>query len=244
MDFRVLRLPEVESTNRYALERFADLPHGAAVVADRQTRGRGRLDRSWQSTVAGNLYVSVVVKTAPAVGPQLPPGFPNLTQYTAIALARVVEHFGAEAAIKWPNDLQVGDRKLAGILAETATDGGRVIGAALGVGVNLAMSPADLAAIDQPAASLNLVLGRPVDRDGFLEALLEEFGGGYAAFVESGFASIRAEFLARTPFLGRLISVNSLNSRITGTACDITEDGSLVVLTPQGRVCITMGDVQ
>ncbi len=241
MESRVLHLPEVESTNRYVLERFAELAQGQAVVADRQTRGRGRLDRGWQSSVTGNLYVSLVIRLG---GDEMPPGFANLTQYMAVVLARVMERQGAEVAIKWPNDLLAGGAKLAGILAEVASDGDRVLGAALGAGVNLAMGPADLAAIDRPAASLNLLLGRPVDRDRFLEALLAEYDAGYAAFMGSGFASIRDEFLSRTPFLGRSISIHSLNSRITGTACDISEDGSLIVLTPQGRVCITMGDVQ
>ncbi len=243
MGRRILRLAAVESTNRYALGRFADLPHGTAVVADRQTRGRGRLGRSWQSSVVGNLYASLVVKAA-AADQHLPRGFSNLTQYTAVVLARVVERLGAEVAIKWPNDLLAGDRKLAGVLAETASEAGRVIGAVVGIGANLAMTAEDLARIDRPAASLNLVLGRPVDRDGLLEAILQEFERGYAAFMEEGFASIRAEFLARTPFLGRSISVHSLQSWITGTACDITDDGSLVVVTPQGRVSLTMGDVQ
>ena len=242
MEGRVLRLSEVESTNRYVLEKFAGLPHGRVVLADRQTRGRGRLDRSWQSSVAGNLYVSLVIKVSDR--PRLPAGFANLTQYMALVLARIVERLGAEAAIKWPNDVLAGGRKVAGILAEAVTAGGHVLGAALGAGVNLAMEPGDLAAIDQPATSLNLLLGRPVEREPFLEALLGEFDAGYDHFMASGFASIRQEFLSRTPFLGRSISVHSLNSRITGTACDITEEGSLIVLTPQGRVPITMGDVQ
>jgi BirA family biotin operon repressor/biotin-[acetyl-CoA-carboxylase] ligase len=239
---RVLRLAEVESTNRYALEHFACLADGQAVVADRQTRGRGRLDRPWLSSVAGNLYLSLVIKTG--ADPELPRGFANLTQYMALVLARVIERLGAATAVKWPNDLLAGERKLAGILAEAVTGGGRVQGAVLGAGVNLAMSPGDLALVDRPATSLNILLGRPVDRDAFLEAVLAEFDSGYPSFMARGFPGIRAEFLARTPFLGRSISVHSLNSRITGTACDITEDGSLIVLTPQGRVRLTMGDVQ
>jgi len=244
MERPVLRLAEVESTNRYAVERFAELPHGLAVVADRQTRGRGRLDRAWHSTVAGNLYASLVLKLEPDREERLPPGFPNLTQYMAVVLARVVERFGAEVAIKWPNDLLAEGRKLAGILAEAVSRGGRVVGAVLGTGVNLAMAPAELAAIDQPATSLNVLVGRPVERDGFLYALLEEFFAGYDSFMESGFPLIRAEYTARTPFLGQSISVHSLDSRITGTACEITEEGSLVVLTPRGRVRLTLGDVQ
>ncbi len=241
----VIRLVEVESTNRYALERFAALEHGQVVVADRQTAGRGRLDRAWNSSVEGNLYASLVLKVpqaAPAQPP--PPGLPNLTQYAALALARVVEGCGVVPSVKWPNDVLVEGRKLAGILAEAVSSDGQMLGVVLGIGVNLAMSAAEIAAIDQPAASLNLLLGRPVDRDGFLDALLREFSAGYAAFMESGFASVRSEFLSRTPFLGRSISVHSANSRIAGIACDITDEGSLVVLTPRGRVQLTLGDVQ
>jgi BirA family biotin operon repressor/biotin-[acetyl-CoA-carboxylase] ligase len=244
MSRRVLRLGEVESTNRWAVERFDELAHGLAVVADRQTRGRGRLERSWSSSVAGNLYASLVLKLEPGRRERLPAGFPNLTQYTAVVLARVARAAGADVAIKWPNDLLAGGRKLAGILAQAVSRGREVLGAVVGAGVNLAMREEDLAAIDQPAASLNLVLGRPVERDAFLDAVLDEFFSGYRGFLESGFASIRSEFLALTPMLGREISVNSVHSRITGTACDITEEGSLVVLTPQGRATLTLGDVQ
>lgn len=244
MGHRVLHLTEVESTNRYALERFAELPHGLAVVADRQTRGRGRSDRAWHSSVAGNLYASLVLKSEPDTGERLPAAFVNLTQYMAVVLARIVARLGAEVAIKWPNDLLADGRKLAGILGEAVNSSGHVAGVVLGTGVNLAMGPEELAAIDQPATSLNLLVGRPVERDVFLHALLEEFFAGYGGFMESGFPSIRSEYLARTPFLGRPISVNSVNSRITGTACDITEEGSLVVLTPHGRVKLTLGDVQ
>ncbi len=244
MTHRVLHLGEVESTNRYAVDRFEDLPHGLAVVADRQTRGRGRLERSWSSSVAGNLYASLVLKLEAERQERLPAGFPNLTQYMAVVLARVARSLGAEVTVKWPNDLLAGGRKVAGILAEAVSAPGRVRGAVVGAGVNLAMREEDVAAIDQPAASLNLVLGRDVERDAFLEAMLDEFFAGYPAFLEAGFPSIRSEFLALTPMLGRQISVNSVHSRITGTACDVTEEGSLVVLTPQGRVTFTLGDVQ
>jgi BirA family transcriptional regulator, biotin operon repressor / biotin---[acetyl-CoA-carboxylase] ligase len=241
----IVRLAEAGSTNRWAAERFDDLADGTVVVADRQTQGRGRLGRAWQSAVAGNLYATLVLKVAPdAAAGALPRGFPNLTQYMAVVLARVVESAGARPAIKWPNDLLCGGRKLAGILAEAVARDGRVVGAALGAGVNLAMDPEDLKVIDQPATSLNLEIGRPVDRDAFLESLLEEFDAGYRRFLCEGFAGLRTEFLSRTPFLGRTISVHSADSRITGTACDITEQGVLVVQTEQGRVELSAGDVQ
>jgi BirA family transcriptional regulator, biotin operon repressor / biotin---[acetyl-CoA-carboxylase] ligase len=244
----IVRLAEVGSTNRWAAERFDDLDDGTVVVADRQTQGQGRLGRAWQSAVAGNLYATLVLKVAPgapgAAAGALPRGFPNLTQYMAVVLARVVESAGARPAIKWPNDLLCGGRKLAGILAETVSRDGRVVGAALGAGVNLAMGPRDLQGIDQPATSLNVEIGRAVDRDAFLESLLEEFDAGYRSFLREGFPALRAEFLSRTPFLGRTISVHSADSRITGTACDITEQGVLVVQTEQGRLELNAGDVQ
>jgi BirA family biotin operon repressor/biotin-[acetyl-CoA-carboxylase] ligase len=208
-------------------------------VAERHSRGRGRLDRRWRSSVAGNLYASLVLKAAAGSA-----GLPAVTLYMAVVLSRVVSRLGVEPSIKWPNDLLLAGRKVAGILAEGVVAQGGLAGAVLGTGVNLAMSASDLAEIDQPAASLNLALGRPVDREEFLALLLDEFFSRYDSFAQSGFPLIRSEYLALTPFLGKPIAVDSLGSRISGTASDVTESGSLVVLTPQGRIEITVGDLQ
>jgi BirA family biotin operon repressor/biotin-[acetyl-CoA-carboxylase] ligase len=212
------------------------------VVADRQTRGRGRLERRWHSPPAENLYLSLVLKRR--TGPPSP-AWTNLTQYASLILSDVLRDYEVRPAIKWPNDLLVGERKIAGILAEAVSSGSVVQGVVLGMGVNLNMGRRDLEEIDQPATSLAVEVGGKVDRWEFLDRILELFFAGFDAFVRDGFSSIRARFLEQATFLGRRITVRSGLSDISGTASDITADGALIVVSEQGeRVKLTSGDVQ
>ena len=236
---RVTLLAEADSTNRYARERFAELDDLHAVVAERQTAGRGRLDRRWLSP-AGNLHLTLVLKNRPE---KLLP-FANLTQYMAVVASRCLEEYGVPPAIKWPNDILIGGRKIAGILAEGVIGPDGLAGAVLGIGVNLRMDARALAAIDQPATSLDREVGGPVDRDRFLGEILDGFASGYRSFLTGGFSSIREEFVGRASFLGRQIQVVSSDSHVVGTALDITEDGALLLETAEGRrEEYTLGDM-
>jgi len=233
----ITRLSEVDSTNRYALDRIATLDDGQVIVADRQTAGRGRLRRTW-SSAEGNLAASIVLK------PREVRHVPNLTQYMALTVCETVEGYGAEACLKWPNDVQSAGRKLAGILSEAVFTGARFDGIVVGVGVNLNMDPAQLERIDQPAISLNLLVGTRVDRDSFLEALLARFFQGYPRFLEEGFPGIRGRYLERFPWIGREIVVSAGETRITGKVAGLTEEGALVLEDPGGkRRVVTVGDV-
>ena len=169
----------------------------------------------------------------------------NITQYACLVLGDVLSGYGTQPVIKWPNDLLVGERKIAGILAEAVSSGTVLRGVVLGVGVNLNMGARDLDTIDQPATSLAAQLGSKVHRWEFLDRFLGLFFKGYETFMRGGFSTIRARFLEHTTFLGRRITITSGRSEISGTACDITVDGALVLVTEQGeRVELTSGDVQ
>jgi len=172
--YNILHLNEVRSTNAYAMENLADLPDRLVIVADVQTAGRGQFDRKWFSDVVGNVYLSIVLKNLPLT---------NLTPYMAEVICQVLRGYEVEPGIKEPNDVLVGGRKIAGILSQSSTRGSKLNGIVVGAGVNLNLTEHDLEKIDQPATSLNLLLGMDVDRDIFIGKVLEKFFSGYDAHL-------------------------------------------------------------
>ena len=133
--------------------------------------------------------------------------------------------------------------KIAGILGETVFRDSRLRGYILGLGVNLNMRSRDLSRVDQPAASLNRIMGTAVDRDAFLNLFLKKFFDGYDGFMKHGFASIRKKYLSRYPYIGRQLTVASLTPALTGEAEDIDLHGRLIIRTSEGAVAIDLGDV-
>ncbi len=215
--WRVERFAELDSTNRYALEAArAGAEGGLVVVAAHQTAGRGRLDRTWEAPPGSSLLVSVLLR--PVREPH------TAVTATAVALAAAVRAVaGVEAGLKWPNDLVVGDRKLAGILAEAEADA-VVVGA--GCNVNWDRFPPELATT---ATACNLEAGRPVAVDDLLDAFLVELR---AALDDP--AAVRVAYRARLATLGRRVRVERAGADLTGEARDVTDTGALVVRDDTG----------
>jgi len=161
----IRRFTELDSTNRYLLDeaRLGE-PEGVVAVADFQTRGRGRLGRSWVAPAGASLLASILLR------PPLPASAAHLvTMSCALAAADAVATVaGVTARLKWPNDLVVDDRKLAGLLAEALLDGGDLDALVVGMGLNVNWTafPAELQAT---ATACNLECGHPVD----IEAVLD-----------------------------------------------------------------------
>jgi BirA family biotin operon repressor/biotin-[acetyl-CoA-carboxylase] ligase len=226
----VRRLEEVDSTNRYLLdEARAGAAAGLVVVADHQLAGRGRLGRVWSAPRGGSLLVSVLLR------PGLPPERRHLVVVAAaVAMLEAVRATaGVDAGIKWPNDLLVGDRKLAGILAESAGDA-----VVVGIGVNVAWGqvPEELVGI---ATALDLEGGRPVARD----VLLEGFLARYAARLRD-LPAARAAYREHLVTLGRRVRVEQAGGTLVGVAVDLDEAGRLVVADDAGdRTTVAAGDV-
>jgi BirA family transcriptional regulator, biotin operon repressor / biotin---[acetyl-CoA-carboxylase] ligase len=167
-----LFVPQCESTQ--LLLEF-DSPEGAVAVADEQTQGRGRLGRCWEARAGTSVLCSIALR--PAVPP---PRLPELSLVAGQACAEAIAAVtGLEPTVKYPNDVLVGGRKAAGILAEARE--GRVV---LGIGVNVNTSSENLPAdTDTPATSLSLEVGREIDRVELLVTLLERLEVGYEAWV-------------------------------------------------------------
>lgn len=227
--YRIIRFSELDSTNRYACGRLAALADGDVIHADRQTAGHGRQRRPWVSHLPGNLCMTLVLKPASASAP-----LANLSQLLALSVCRALDAYGVRATIKWPNDIQVGGLKIAGLLAETVVQGSSFEGMALGLGVNLNLDPAGLALIDQPATSLREVTGSAARVEDFRDLVLEDFFERRAALLEDGFELIRDEYLARCAFLGTAVEVRRHQGVLHGIARDIGATGELEVLTAAG----------
>lgn len=231
----------MESTNAYALTHLRELSDRDVVEAGIQTAGRGRLNRSWISHVPGNLAISLVLKPA---GPAASLPLANLSQLLAVCLCDQLEGPDVQPTIKWPNDVQVQGRKVAGLLAQAVTSGEHFLGLVLGLGVNLNLDPAILAVIDQPATALNLIRGCPIDRDAFRDDLLDRFFAAYGPFLQQGFPTIRTPFARRCSFLGKRIEIRLPSGSLQGTAEDIDAGGALILRRPDGGAeRVTLGEV-
>jgi BirA family biotin operon repressor/biotin-[acetyl-CoA-carboxylase] ligase len=222
----IVRLGRVESTQTVAFTLAAEgAPDGTVVMADSQAAGRGRRGRTWLDEPGSSLLVSIVLR------PRLEPArLPGLSLAAAVAVAEALTRTaGLRPRLKWPNDVLVGGRKLAGILLETRLSGERPT-TVLGVGVNLSQRvfPADLG---QRATSVWLASGRLVDRDALLSALLDALGDWRRRLERQGFAPVRTRWRALADTLGRTVTVDG----VSGVAVDVDADGALVVADADGR---------
>jgi BirA family biotin operon repressor/biotin-[acetyl-CoA-carboxylase] ligase len=202
---------------------------GMVISTHEQTAGRGRLGRAWHSP-RGNLYVSCVVR------PTLPlPLWSQYTMMTALALADAIQSVtGLSAALKWPNDVLMDDRKVAGILAETCDD--QLI---IGVGVNV---NAELPSTLTTATSLRLMTQREVDATQLLKVFVEQLDACYDASLRG--ERFDARWAARLQTLGQVVRVQCGEQIIHGFAERVEADGALVVRCDDGsRVTYHAGEV-
>lgn len=238
MRFDVRRVAEVSSTNDEAKRLAAGgASEGTVVIAERQTAGRGRRGRAWAS-VPGNLFVSVVLrpKLAPAAVPPLAPAM-------GLAVALAVEDVAPlSAELKWPNDVRVGGRKVAGVLCESVVSGSSLAAVIAGIGVNVgAELPPELAEI---ATTLSREAVRNVRRSEVEEALLSRIDEVYGRFVAGGFAALHEEWAARDCLAGTRVSIDpGTSARVEGEGAGIAEDGGYRVRTAAGVATVTAGEV-
>ncbi len=235
-------LPEVDSTNRFAFRRAQEGgEEGEIVIAESQTRGKGRMGRSWFSPPGLNLYLSVILK------PKLPPVHaPQITLMSAVAVADTVQSFlESPPAIKWPNDIMVQGKKLAGILTESSCDPERLHFVVVGIGVNLNLPSGLLPeAIRESATSLLMLTGRTVDRAAFTGQLIQSLDRCYGELEDKGFPWIARRWESFFELRGKRVMVEMADEPLTGTARGIDGDGALILEQDGGALQrIVAGDV-
>lgn len=231
---------EIDSTNLEARRRAeAGAPHGTCLVAEHQTAGRGRLDRRWQAPQGRALLFSIILR--PTLGLRRVFALNNLI---SLAVCRALEkHGGVDAAIKWPNDVYLEGKKLAGVLTEFTSRAEAVEYAVVGVGLNVNQEPAWLAQLDQPAMSLLAATGHAWERATLLAQILEEMTALYDHFMAGGGEELAQEYAQRSLILGLEVKVRQGKAMRQGKAVGFAPEGALL-LEENGQVSpIHHGDV-
>ena len=224
---------ETDSTQRVARDLARDgAEEGTVVVAEAQTAGRGRLGRSWHSPSGANLYCSVILR--PPLAPEV---VPQLALVIGLGVAGAIEHLGLQPALKWPNDVWLGGRKMVGILTEMEAELERVRVVIAGIGVNVNMGADDFPPyLQDKATSLMLAAGRRIDRVGFTADMLARLEDAYRRFLDGGFAALHADWEARDALRGQYVTVTAGGSDMSGTADGVDRDGALRLVGAEGRV--------
>ncbi len=238
--YKINKFEKLDSTNKYALNNIAQIQPNTVIQAETQEAGRGRFSRKWISDKKGNCYISFVLK--PSL--KYRNNFPNLTQYLSVILCKELEKYGLTPNIKWPNDVQINGKKIAGILSEVAFSGDDFGGIVLGIGVNLNLEESDLRKIDIPATSINIETSKEINSDEFIENFVKSFFENYNDVVRDGFLVIKAQYISYCNFIGKEITIKNPEPTTLGTAIGISDDGALEILTPSGELQkIISGDV-
>lgn len=242
---RIEYYEEVDSTNDVARELAAKgAPEGTLVIAERQTRGRGRMGREWFSP-EGGLWFSVILR------PRLAPGeVARLALMLGVAVARVLNAYGLRCRLKWPNDVLVRDKKICGILTEIDAEMDRVNYVIAGIGVNVNNEVGDFPEEFRDAATtMKAEIGRRVARAPLLRRLLEELEACYGRLT-LGDPAVLEEWRRLSSTLGKRVRVVTQSRVLEGVALDIAEDGALLLRLEDGRVerilsgdCVHMGKI-
>ena len=232
----------IDSTNSKAYElALRGAKEGELVIAESQEKGKGRLERRWFSPPFLNLYLSLILR------PKIPPQQASLiTLMAAVATADAIQSFtGLLPLIKWPNDILLKDRKVAGLLNEIHSETDRVHFIILGIGVNLnveeKMFPKEVRTM---ATSLKVEMGHAISRKAFLQVFLQKMEEWYTIFLKEGATAILNAWRDRAQIKGRQVKIKSFGETLTGVAMDIDSDGALILETAEGeRKRIVAGDV-
>jgi BirA family biotin operon repressor/biotin-[acetyl-CoA-carboxylase] ligase len=232
----------MDSTNSVAYQlALQGAEEGEIVVAESQKKGRGRLGRKWFSPPLTNLYLSVILR------PEIPPQQASLiTLMAAVATAGAIQKLsGLQPMIKWPNDILLKNRKVAGLLNEIHSEMDRIHFVILGIGVNLNMDEKMFSKeIRGLATSLKRETGQSISRKAFLQTLLEELEIWYEIFLKEGAAPVLKAWRERAQIQGRSVKVTSFGEVLSGTAIDVDSDGALILETKEGeQKRVVAGDV-
>ncbi len=232
-NFSIQEFEELVSTNSLAYEMAAgrQIISDEIILARTQISGKGRVGRNWESP-RGNLYFSLVLR--PKI---LSENIAEISFVSAVALRLAIEKFSKKLCEnKWPNDLILDGKKVAGILLESKISGINCEFVVIGIGVNISSHPKNTIF---PATSLS----EDISPQDFLQKFLDEFEKIYAIWLNFGFAKIRNLWIERAFFLGKNISVRLSNEVLEGIFKDIDDSGNLVIRVGNKDLKISAADV-
>ncbi|MCE5224175.1 biotin--[acetyl-CoA-carboxylase] ligase [bacterium] len=214
---KIYRFNELESTNEYIKQHLDSLPDKAIVIANTQTKGRGRNQHIWVSANPDNLYFSFHLR----LSNQAIASLPTLTHFLALVSANVLDIYlkGTpwKVQIKWPNDLFLSEYKMGGILAEAIWIHNRIAGIALGIGINLSISQDEKERINQPVSDLRSFSRSNLNKETIFQEIVQAFLDRVDQYLTDGFDSIREEYEKKM-----ILQIGSKQYRLQ-------DDGSVVV---------------
>jgi len=217
----------IESTNRTAKDYANEgAEEGTVVIAKTQSHGRGRFDRLWESP-EGGIYLSMILR--PSVSVETTSLLPFVA---ALAVATTLETFGVQSTIKWPNDVRVRRKKIAGILLESEVKGDTISYVVIGIGINLNVDLSTLS-LDLQLTSTSLVseLNQEIDFYDFLTKFFVHFDAYYSLFKKHQYKAIVDHWKRRSDTLGKCVRVQTASETVEGTAFDVDESGFLLLTT-------------
>jgi len=224
---KITRFPSLTSTNDYAKSVLNTLQEGTVIIADKQIAGKGRCQRNWYSP-DGGLWFSIILK----------PKNPSIVSLLiGVALCDVLKTFAIEPRIKWPNDILINSKKVAGVLTEIVQD---TVIVGIGLNVNVSTFPDNL---DKTATSLLRETGRKFDKEKILNCIINEIEKRFTVIEESNTQTLLNDWCRYSDTLGRYVTVHMPQCTVEGEALTINEDGALLVKTADGSVqTIIAGD--
>ena len=225
---------EVESTNDVLCKLARNgAPHGTVVIAECQTKGKGRLNRQWQSPPGCNIYASIALR------PPIEPVYaPQITLMTGVAVAELLSDYcTGGVTLKWPNDVQIGGKKVCGILAEmSASERGGVDFIVVGIGINVNIRKNDFdESVRDMATSLAEEAGHDISRLDLTAKLFDRFDDLYTRLLTSGFGSIKDAWLSYCDMVGKQARVIFNNGIESGKVLGIDDFGALVISDKNGK---------
>lgn len=243
MKFKIHKLEEVDSTNRFTLENIDSLEDSTAVVAKIQTAGRGRKGRQWISTDGDNLYFSLLLKN-PQIDISEISGIPQLM---GLAVHQSLMKAGVKNSwIKWPNDVYIDNKKICGILCESRFKGNEIEGLVIGVGVNVNSTQESLDAIDSPATSVIICTNDSTsfNTDELLHLILNNFQKAYSKWLKpESKIELKEEWRSASRLIGKPVKLIDDTVEIYGTVADFSINGEIIIQTERGFQSFSYGDL-
>ena len=233
--------PEIASTNDEAFRLgIAGAPEGIAIIADSQTKGKGRLQRVWHSPPGSNIYTSILLR--PNFSPDQAP---QISIAVGVAVAETLGRYcPGLVQLKWPNDVLLNQKKVSGILAQMKASADGIDFVVLGIGINVNIGnnqfPQDIQAM---ATSLAIEEGREIDRQELIIRLYENIAKWYKELTQRGFEAIKKKWLNFAPMISQDVQIMFQDELVSGKALGLDDDGSLIILTVNNEtIKIIAGD--
>lgn len=227
---KIIHFDSIGSTNDYAKQKGREEDDGTIIIAEEQTKGKGRMGRTWHSAKGDGIWMSIILK--PNMSPYQAP---LLTQIAGASLVKAFKSLGVDAKIKWPNDIYINDRKICGILTEMDAEINKINYIVLGIGMNVKTMefPEDI----KDRASSVQKEGYDLDRIDIIAEFINSFEPMYEKYTNEGDKEEAMKICKEeSTLIGKPVYVIRMDKKIRANALDLSEDGNLVVEYEDGRV--------